>query len=726
MIQKTIELAGRTLILETGRLARQADGAVMVRYGDTVVLAAVVASKTPKENADFFPLSVEYREKAYAAGKIPGGFFKREGRPSEKEVLSARLVDRPIRPLFPKQFHCETQITIQVLSSDKENDADCLGMIGASAALTLSDIPFAGPIGAVRIGRIDGQFVVNPTFLQLVQSDMNVVVAASEDAILMVEGEATEISEDDMIKALETGHDAVRRILPLQTALAAEAGKTKREPNADAADPELIRKVQEAAKQKLPGALGFVQKLERRDAVDLALSQIQESLAEAYPEQEALIAETFYETEKELVRTMILEMGKRLDGRSCGDIRPITCEVAVMPRTHGSALFTRGETQSLAVTTLGTKVDEQKIEGLDGEMWKSYMLHYNFPPFSVGEAKPIRGPSRREIGHGNLAERALKPVIPNEAAFPYTVRIVSDILESNGSSSMATVCAGSLSLMDAGAPVKSAVAGIAMGMVKEGDNVKILTDILGDEDHLGDMDFKVAGTRQGITAFQMDIKTKGISSALMREALEKARTARMSVLDVMDRTLASPRAEMSPYAPRIISIKIDVDSIGAVIGPGGKMIREIVERSGAEINIEDDGTVQIASADEKACQIAKSIIEGLVAKPEEGKVYKGKITRITNFGAFVEILPNKEGLLHISEIMPHRINRVEDYLKLGEEVEVKLLKVTPDGKYELSRKVLLPKGDQPEKGDGSDRGEGPDRRDRSDRRDRPDRPKPRR
>jgi polyribonucleotide nucleotidyltransferase len=696
MIRKSIELAGRTLTIETGRMARQADGAVLVQYGETVVLVAAVASKKPSEKVDFFPLQVEYRERAYAAGKIPGGFFKREGRPSEKEVLSARLVDRPIRPLFPKTFRYETQVAIQILSADKENDADLLGMIGASAALVISDIPFSEPIAAVRVGRIQGEFVINPTFPQLETSDMNVVIAASEDAILMVEGEATEISEDDMVRALEIGHDAVKKILPLQKELVAEIGKTKRVLPASDIDPELVGKVRKTAGEKLPEALSKTAKMERRNAVEALLNGIKESLAEAYPEGEAVITETFFEVEKELVRGTILQKGRRLDGRSCDDIRSIACDVAVLPRTHGSALFTRGETQSLAVTTLGTKVDEQKIEGLAEETWKSYMLHYNFPPFSVGETRPFRGPSRREIGHGNLAERALKPVIPNETAFPYTVRIVSDILESNGSSSMATVCAGSLSLMDAGAPVKAAVAGIAMGLVKEGNEVKVLTDILGDEDHLGDMDFKVAGTRQGITAFQMDIKISGISSTLMREALEKARIARMKILDVMDKTLASPRPDLSPFAPRIISIKIDVDCIGAVIGPGGKMIREIVEKSGAEVNIEDDGTVQIASADEKSCQIAKSIIEGLVAKPEEGKVYKGRITRITNFGAFVEILPNKEGLLHISEIMPHRINRVEDYLKVGEEVEVKLLKVTPDGKYELSRKVLLPKSDGPD------------------------------
>jgi polyribonucleotide nucleotidyltransferase len=703
-IEKVLDLAGKPLTLQTGNLARQADGAVVVRYGDTVILATVVASREPIENRGFFPLSVEYREKAYAVGKIPGGFFKREGRPAEKELLSARMVDRPIRPLFPKFFPFEVQVFVSVLSSDREHDADVLGIVGASAAVCISDIPFDGPIAAVRVGRIDGQLVLNPSFSQLSTSDLNVVVAASEDAIAMVEGEASEISEDDMLAVLELAHDACRRIVRLQKDFAAEAGKPKRLVPVRNEEPGLSEAVRKTAMQKIPAALAHPVKQDRKRAIDAALKEIQDSLREQHPEREVFIAEVFAECERETIRKMILSERKRIDGRGLDDIRSISCEIAVLPRTHGSALFTRGETQSLTVTTLGTKSDEQKIEGLEGESWKTYMLHYNFPPFSVGEVKPFRGPGRREIGHGNLAERALKPVIPNELLFPYTLRIVSDILESNGSSSMATVCAGSLALMDAGVPVKSAVAGIAMGLVMEDGQAAVLTDILGDEDHVGDMDFKVAGTRKGITSFQMDIKIKGISSALMREALEKAKDARFKVLDVMDRTISSPKKELSPYAPRIFAIKVDTDLIGTIIGPGGKMIREICEKSGAEINIEDDGTVQIASANEASCRIAMDIIAGLIQKPEPGTVYKGRVTKITNFGAFVEILPGKEGLLHISEIAHHRVGRVEEFLKVGDITEVKLLSVSPDGKYELSRKALLekPVGTDTDQGSGRD------------------------
>ncbi len=686
---KSIEIEGRTLTIETGRMAKQADGAALVRYGDTVILATAVATKKPVEYRGFFPLSVEYREKTYAVGKIPGGFFKRESRPQEKEVLSARLIDRPIRPLFPKDFMCEVQIVITVLSSDRENDADILGTIGASTALSISNIPFNGPIASVRVGRIDGQFVINPTFSQLSESDINVIVAASNDAIAMVEGEASEIPEKDLVDALEVGHAAIRQIIAIQQELVKELNVVKRTVEPVELDPELVRRVQEPAQEKLPEALQLKEKLIRKAAVDAILNDIQADLEEDYPDQKMMISDIFSDVIKTLVRKMILDEKKRIDGRSYDDIRSITCETPVLPRTHGSALFTRGETQSLTVTTLGTRTDEQRIEGLEGESWKSYMLHYNFPPYSVNEVKWFRGPSRREIGHGNLAERALKPVIPADEAFPYTIRIVSDILESNGSSSMATVCAGSLSLMDAGVPVKSSVAGIAMGLIKEEDRIAILTDILGDEDHLGDMDFKVAGTREGITAFQMDIKIAGISSDVMQEALEKARSARIKILDNMDATIATPRDELSPYAPRIYAMHIDVEDIGMVIGPGGKMIREIIEKSGAEINIEDDGTVQIASENEDACRIAREMVEALVEKPQVGKVYKGKVKKITNFGAFVQILPGKEGLLHISEIAKRRVNRVEDHLKLGDEIDVKLLKITPEGKLDLSHKALL-------------------------------------
>ena len=700
IVRKEMTMNNKKLVIETGKIARQANGSVWVQLGDTVVLVAVVASKEDIEDRGFFPLTVDYREKAYAAGKIPGGFFKREGRPSETEILNARLIDRPIRPLFPKGLSREIQVLVWVLSADKENDADILGLTGASAALGLSDIPFEGPIAGVRVGRIQGEFIANPTFDQMNESDVDIVIAGSEESILMVEGEAFGMSEEDMVQALEFGHETIREIITLQKEMIEECGKPKLALSESEGDSELIDKVRSSVTEGLAQALRIKEKSERGEALQKLDMEIQDALEESFPEKERKIAEIIHDLEKEMMRDMILNEGIRIDGRGYNDIREITCEVGVLPRTHGSALFTRGQTQALAAATLGTKIDEQKIDELEGEFYKTYMLHYNFPSFSVGEVRPIRGLSRREVGHGNLAERALKPVIPSDEIFPYTLRVVSDILESNGSSSMATVCAGSLSLMDAGVPIKSSVAGIAMGLVKEGDKVAILTDILGDEDHMGDMDFKVAGNREGITAFQMDIKIKGISAELMTEALKRAKQARFKILDIMDETLSAGRPEISQYAPRIISLKIHIDSIGAVIGPGGKMIREITEKTGATINIADDGTVTIASVDPQAGQMAEQIILDLVREPEVNQVYKGKVKKIMNFGAFVEIMPGKEGLLHISEIEHHRINRVEDVLKVGDEVEVKLLKIEA-GKFDLSRKVLLPRehsgasGDEP-------------------------------
>ena len=689
-----ITFAGRNLSLQTGKLAKQADGAVVVTFGETVILATAVASKEPaEEGQDFFPLSVEYREKAYAAGKIPGGFFKREGKPSENEILSSRLIDRPLRPMFPDNYFDEVQIILSVLSADKENDPDVLSVLGASAALSISEIPFQGPIAAVRVGRVHGQLVINPTFSELEDSDVDVIVAGTEDSVIMVEGEAREISEEVMLDILEFSHNAIKDLVDLQKRFVEKCGNPKKQISSGEDTADLVSKIDHAASKRVAEIIKITEKKERNEALRTLITEIVEQLRDEYPECEKTVIKNIEDIQKTLVREMIFNQGKRLDGRGADDIRPIECEVALLPRTHGSALFTRGQTQALAATTLGTKMDEQKMDELEGEFYKSFILHYNFPPFSVGEVKPMRGTSRREVGHGNLAERALKNIIPNDEVFPYTIRIVSDILESNGSSSMATVCAGSLSLMDAGVPVKDAVAGIAMGLVKEDDRYVVLTDILGDEDHLGDMDFKVAGTKAGITAFQMDIKTRQMPFEVLKVALEKAKQGRLKILEIMNRTIDKPRTELSSYAPRILSFRVNVDMIGMIIGPGGKMIREIIEKTGAAIDINDDGTVTIASVDAESGLKARQIIEELVQEPEVGTVYKGKVKRITNFGAFVEILPGKEGLLHISAIDHKRIERVEDVLKVGDEIEVKLMKVDPQGKLDLSRKALLPKPD---------------------------------
>lgn len=688
--RKETELNGKVFAIETGRVARQANGACWVQLGDTIVMAAVVGAEEAVEGQDFFPLSVDYREKAFAAGKIPGGFFKREGKPSENEILSARLIDRGVRPLFAEDYKCEVQVTVSVLSADKANDPDVLGISAASMAILLSGIPWEGPIAGVRVARLDGKLVANPTHEELAQSDLDLVIAATEDSILMVEGEAQEISEAEMVEALAFGQSVAAQLIQVQKAVAAEAAKPKRE-FALAALPEgLEARIKDLIVPALGELLLETDKQTRRNGMKELYKNAITTVQTDYPESETLAEEIIHKIEKQLVRKMIIEKGRRLDGRGPQDIRQISCEVGVLPRVHGASLFTRGQTQVLAAVTLGTKVDEQKMDELEGEFYKSYMLHYNFPPFSVGEIRPFRGPGRREIGHGNLAERSLKPVMPNEGTFPYTVRVVADVLESNGSSSMATVCSGSLALMDAGVPIKEAVAGIAMGLIKEGNTTVVLTDILGDEDHLGDMDFKVAGTKSGITGFQMDIKIKGMSAAIMAEALERARIARLHILGIMNATLSASRPELSPYAPRILTVKVPTDSIGLIIGPGGKTIRDITERTGTTIDIDDSGVVTIAGVDPEACNKAKAIIQGMVAEPEVGAVYQGTVKGIKEFGAFVEIMPGREGLLHISQIDHRRIARVEDVLKLGDEVTVKLIEVAPDGKLRLSRKALLP------------------------------------
>ncbi len=688
-VSKEVEIGGKKFSIETGRFAKQANGAVMVRYADSMVLVTAVAAEEAKEDQDFFPLQVEYREKTSAAGKFPGGYIKREGRPSEKEILSARLIDRPIRPLFPESFVNETQIVAFVLSYDGENDTDVLAATGASAALLISDIPFNGPISEIRVGRVKGEFIVNPTHQQLKESDIELVVAGTADSIMMVEGESKEVSENDLLNALKFAQGEIKKLIDLQNELREAVGKTNREVPVKEIPQELLDAVREKALVPFKEIVHSVLTKEERSAKNKELtSSVVEQLSESFPESEKVIKQIMHDIEKDLMRQRILNEGVRLDGRNTTQIRPITVETSVLPRTHGSALFTRGETQSLTSITLGTKNDEQTVDGLVEEYSKKFMLHYNFPPFSVGEVGRMTGVGRREIGHGNLAERSLKVMFPEESVFPYTVRIISDILESNGSSSMASVCAGSLALFDAGVPLRKPVAGIAMGLVKEGDKFSVLSDILGNEDHLGDMDFKVAGTAEGITAFQMDIKIEGISFEIMENALNQAKDGRMHILGIMNEALSQPRENLSPFAPRLIQIKVETDQIGLVIGPGGKTIQGMQRLYGVDINIEDDGTVSIASPDRDSAARCKEHIKKLTATPEVGETYDGVITKIMDFGAFVEILPGKEGLLHISQIDNKRVNKVTDYFKEGDKVTVKLLKVE-NGKYSLSRKELL-------------------------------------
>jgi polyribonucleotide nucleotidyltransferase len=688
------QFAGRTLRLESGRLAKQAAGSCLVQYGETVVLAAVTVSDNVSP-LPFFPLTVEYREKSYAAGKIPGGFLKREGRPSDEEILSARVTDRSVRPLFPEGFKNEVQVFIYVLSADQENDADVLGVTAASAALAMSKVPWNGPIAAVRVGRVEGAWILNPTFQQLEFSDVDIIVSGSRDSIVMVEGGALELTEAEVIKALEVAHKGIRELLDATQELVAERQQpkmewTKVEPPADLAD-----RVKALAEPRITEALNLPEKAERAQALAALKSTVQEQLAPDFPENGKDVATVLEDIEYRTMREQVLSRGERVDGRDLDTVRPITCEVGVLPRTHGSALFTRGQTQALVSATLGTTRDEQRIDSIDvaQETTKSFMLHYNFPPFSTGEVKMIRGTSRREVGHGALAERAIQAILPSYETFPYTIRIVSDILESNGSSSMATVCGGSLALYDAGVPVKSACAGVAMGLIKEGSRVAVLTDILGSEDHLGDMDFKVAGTREGVTSIQMDIKIEGLDFTILAEALEKAKRARLHILDIMERVLPQPRAELSKYAPRIITIQIPPDKIGDLIGPKGKTIRAIQEQTGAEINVDDSGMVTISSVGAGGEQ-ARDIIAGMIQTPEVGKIYEGVVKSTTAFGAFVEILPGVEGLLHISELQHGRTERTEDVVKKGDKVRVKLLEVDERGRMRLSRKALIDKPEQ--------------------------------
>jgi polyribonucleotide nucleotidyltransferase len=684
-------LGSHTLSIETGRMARQADGAVVVRLGDTVVLATACANKEPRVGVDFLPLTVDYREGNYAGGKIPGGFFKREGRPNEKEVLTSRMIDRPLRPLFPEGWACETQVIGLLLSADMENDSDTLSIIGASTALIISDIPFEHAVAAVRVGYWDETFVINPASADLKsKSKLNLLVAGTEDAIVMVEAGASEVPESVMVQALTEGHAAIRKIVDVQKQLRAAVGKPKRAFTPRQADPTLAAEIEGALTGPLLEAMRVKGKLESYARMKQVKDEYVASIPEEQAEKRAAVSGVYHAVREKLLKREIFEQGKRLDGRRFDEIRAITSEVGILPRTHGSALFTRGETQALVTATLGTSEDSQIIDTVqEAEYRKRFMLHYNFPPFSVGEVKFLRGPGRREIGHGVLAERALRGMLPSEEEFPYTIRIVSDILESNGSSSMATVCGGSLALMDAGVPIKNPVAGVAMGLVMDGGRWQVLSDIAGEEDHYGDMDFKVAGTRQGITALQMDIKIGGVTPEIMAQALEQARQGRVHILDRMQEALAQPRSDISAYAPRILTIRVPVDKIRDIIGPGGKMIRSIVERTGCKIDVEDDGRVSIASIDEEAARKAVAIIEELTATPELNKTYLGKVVRVVEFGAFVEILPGTDGLLHVSEMAHHHVKDVRSEVKEGDQVLVKVISIDPSGKIRLSRKALL-------------------------------------
>src|ERR1700719_3289236 len=691
MHTREVIVGDKTLSFETGKLAKQAGGSVMVRYGDSVVLVTACRSTNAREGIDFLPLTVDYREYTYASGRIPGGFFKREGKPAEKEVLTSRLIDRPIRPLFPSGWRFETQIIALVLSADGENDTDVLAVTGASAALALSEIPSEKAIAGGRVGLVDGRYIITPTFEQRKQSKLDLIVAGSKDGLVMVEAGAKEVTEEQIVEALNEAHAAIKQIVATIEELASTAGKAKVKVQKKEIGHAFYREVEEKIFVPLTEAMRIRGKLENYDRVDQLLDDLVASLPEDEVVRKLEAKQIFKDLKERVLRDEILERGVRLDGRAFDEVRPIWIETSVLPRTHGSAVFTRGETQALVTCTLGTADDAQKIQSFQGEQWKSFMLHYNFPPFSVGEVAFLRGPGRREVGHGALAERALTPMLPSEEQFPYTVRVVSDILESNGSSSMASVCGASLAMMDAGVPLKAAVAGIAMGLVMDEKSGKyaVLSDIAGAEDHYGDMDFKVAGTADGITALQMDIKVTGITTEVMQKALDQARRGRVHILQKMQEALSAPRTNISTFAPRIVTIRIPVDKIRDVIGPGGKMIRSIIERTGVKIDVEDDGRVNVASADDASAQKAISIIQELTATPELNKTYLGKVQRITDFGAFVEIMPGTDGLLHVSEIANHRVKDVRDELKEGEQILVKVINIDPTGKIRLSRKALL-------------------------------------
>jgi len=699
MAQKLqINFAGRPFSIETGKVARQANGSVLVQYGETVVLVTAVTADKKREGLDFVPLTVNYLEMTYAAGRIPGGFFKREGRPSDHETLISRFIDRPLRPLFPKGFQNEVQIISTVLSADQDNDPSILGMIGASAALSLSNIPFDGPIAGAKVGRIDGKYVLNPTHDESEMSDIDLFVAGSEDAIIMVEGSAKEVKEREILDAILFGHQSLKPVIELQNQLKLASGMIPKEFELQKPEEAIYEKVETIAQERLREAFYIKEKTNRRERLEKILQWTLQEYGVEDADSQKIVKNVLEEINRRLVRRLILEEKKRIDGRSLSEIRPISCEVGILPRTHGSALFTRGETQVLAVVTFGTSEDEQKINSLTGETYKSFMLHYNFPPFSVGEVSPLRSPSRREIGHGALAERAILPVLPSNENFPYTIRIVSEVLESNGSSSMATVCGASLSLMDAGVPIKAPVAGIAMGLILEKEEVAVLSDILGDEDHFGDMDFKVAGTAEGVTAIQMDIKIRGVSKEIMGRVLDQAREGRLHILEKMKETISEPRKDLSRHAPRIITLQVKQEKIRDIIGPGGKNIRSIVDQTGVKVDVEDSGLVKLASPNYEAIEKAIYMIKRFTQEVEVGSLYTGKVKRILGFGAIVELFPGTDGLVHISQLAETHVKEVSDVLKEGDEVLVKVLDIDPQGRIRLSRKAALREMKQPAEG----------------------------